>query len=185
MDYAHLPAKKSKSQTPNPAEPSAENERLLGLERDLQTVRLELEETKLLLNATRHDLDLLGRQSEESKAHDVRGQLERLFRALAGPATQLMAQNYMLNVRGRPLKAQDIQASCNRLLGILQNHGLEIQGTIDQTVHFDQDFHEPLALDEAVKHGDEVVIRMSGISYHGKVLRRAAVTKASMNEAVE
>jgi molecular chaperone GrpE (heat shock protein) len=180
-----LPEKKSKSQKTNSAEPSAENERLLGLERDLQSVRLELEETKLLLNATRHDLDLLGRQSDATRAHDVRGQFEKLFQALAGPATQLMAQNYMLNVRGKALKAQDIQASCNRLLGILQNHGLEIQGSIDETVHFDQNFHEPLALGEAVKDGDEVVIRMSGISYHGKVLRRAAVTKASTSESGE
>jgi molecular chaperone GrpE (heat shock protein) len=174
-----VPAKKPKSQNAETVDAVPDNERLLGLERDLQTVRLELEETKLLLNATRHDLDLLGRQSEENKAHGVRGQLEKLFQALAGPATQLMAQDYMLNVRGKPLKAQDIQASCNRLLGILQNHGLEIQGTIDQTVQFDHNFHEPLSLDEAIKHGDEVVVRMSGISYHGKVLRRAAVTKES------
>ena len=135
-------------------------------------MRLELDETKQLLTAARHDLDLLNKQAEVNRQQDLRGQLEKMFAEIALPAAQVLVQEQMLNKEQKLLKAEDIQATSNRLLRVLQNHGLVVEGTIGSTVSFDHNFHQPLALEEGIQHGDAVVIRMCGISYHGKVLRR-------------
>jgi hypothetical protein len=156
-----------------------ENERVLELERELQSIKLEFEETVLLLNTARRDLELHSRQSDATKSYEVRKQFEKLFQELAGPTAQLQVQDHILNVQGKPLKPEDIMACANRLLRALQNHGFKIQGKIGETVRFDSNLHEPLALEESVQPEEEVLIRMPGVSYDGKILRRAAVTKQS------
>lgn len=164
--------KKASSKESTKAKLPKQNERLLDLERELQLVKLELDEHRQLLKVARQDLELHARQSEEAVAREVRGRIEKLFQEIAGSATQLVTQDHMLSVQNKPLKATDIQAVANRLIQTLQNHGLVIQGKIGDTAVFDKNLHQPLSSDEDIKDGEEVIVRMSGISNHAPTSRQ-------------
>jgi len=171
--------KKAKLQEPIAGKKPERNEKLLEFERELQSVRLELDEHKQLLKAARQDLELHTRQSETEASQSVYEHLEKLFQEIAGPAAQLVTQDHILNVQGKSLKAADIQAVSNRLIRVLQDYGLEIRETIGETVVFDKNLHQSLSSEEEIKDGEQVIVRMCGVSYRGKVLRLAAVSKQS------
>jgi hypothetical protein len=190
-----LPAKKVKAAKPKIAKPKVgkpkvasvpeldeARQRILDLERELQYIKLEQEETKSLLLATTHDLNLQNKQAAESKDREIRDRFKSLFQDLSGPIAQLLTQDHIQNVQGKTLNAKDVQAISNRLIQGLRNHGLEISEEVGSVVLFNETKHEPLTLDDTIEEGDQVIVRMCAVSFEGKVLRRAAVSKQSKSD---
>jgi molecular chaperone GrpE (heat shock protein) len=157
-------------------------QRILDLERELQYIKLEHEETKSALLETAHDLNLQNKQAAESKEREIRDRFKTLFQDLAGPVAQLLTQDHIQNVQGKTLNAKDVQAISNRLIQGLRNHGLEISEEVGSVVLFNETKHEPLTLDDTIEEGDQVIVRMCAVSFEGKVLRRAAISKPSKSD---
>ena len=62
-----------------------------------------------------------------------------------------------------------------RLICTLEDSGLTIVGQVGETVSFDSNLHEPLSSSTSITPGTEVVVRFAGVSYQGKVIRKAGV----------
>lgn len=159
------------------SKPADSHEILSALERELQTLRLELETHEQRANTAQHELDLLQRQLDTSVELGVQTILDKLFQEMSGPIAQLSTLDDLCNVQGKPLQAKDVLVVANRFVDSLKEYGVHLQGTISETVAFDPNLHEPLSLEEGIDQGEPVLVRMVGISYKGKVLRRAAVTR--------
>lgn len=151
--------------------------RIADLEKELQFAKLDLAETTAQLTAAQHDLNLQSQQSVDLRDSEIRDKVRALFQELSGPLTQLLTQNHIQHVQGKSLNTKDINATVNRLVSGLKNYGLEISEDIGSTTVFDPNKHEALTIDDTIEVGEEVLIRMYGIGFEGKILRRAAVSR--------
>jgi len=151
--------------------------RILELERELQHAKLDLDDAGVQLNAALHDLSLLNQQASDLKISEIRSKFGSLFQDLSAPLAQLLTQDYLQNVQGKSLNGKDVQATLQRLIRNLKKHGLEIVEEVGSSARFDSVKHEALDLDDTIKEGEDVLVRMCGIGFAGKVLRRASVSK--------
>ncbi|MBS1952849.1 MAG: nucleotide exchange factor GrpE [Cyanobacteria bacterium SZAS-4] len=151
--------------------------RIAELEKELQFAKLDLEETRSQLTAAQHDLNLHNQQGVDLRDIEIREKVRGMFQELSGPLTQLLTQNHIQHVQGKPLQTKDVNATVNRLVSTLKNFGLEISEDIGSTTVFDPNKHEALTIDDTIDVGEEVLIRMYGIGFEGKILRRAAVSR--------
>jgi len=152
------------------------DERVIELERELQSLRLELAERKRTTERLKLELE---RQRGGESARLVSAQLEKLLGDAATPASQLLMQAHLLRVEERPVQAGDILAVALRLVRALEDHGLVAEGNVGESAIFDPNRHEPLSGDDALGPGAQVVIRLVGISFQGKLLRKAGVLGVS------
>ncbi len=150
-------------------------ERLLEMAGELQHLRLELTEEKRTSAKLKQELE---RQRSQESARLVAAQVEQLLADAAGPVSQLLTQEHLLKVEGKPVQTRDVLAVATRLIRALEDHGLTIEGSLGQTASYDPNRHEPLSADSQLKPGQNVVIRLVGVGYKGKLLRKAGVVDA-------
>lgn len=147
-------------------------ERVLQLEGELQSLRLELADQKKTAAKLKQELE---RQREGESARLVAAKLENLLGDVAAPISQLLLQSYLLKVEDKPVQAKDVLAVANRLIRALEDHGLGLDGEVGQKVAYDPNRHEALSADQAFKVGQMVEIRLIGLTYGGRILRKAGV----------
>ena len=157
----------------------AEQERVLALEGELQSLRLELAEQKRANEKLKLELE---RQRGGESARLASAQIEKLFSEIATPVSQLLTQTHLLKVEGRPVQAADVLAVASRLVRTLESQGLTIEGAIGESVLFDPNRHEALSVEEEILPGQPAVIRLVGLSYQGRLLRKAGVVAAAQQE---
>ena len=146
----------------------------LDLEREIQNLRLELTERDQSINKLKQQLEQQ-RTSENSNIDSaVQNQIEQLLTDTAAPVTQLLTQAHLLD-EGKPVQAKDVLLVAKRLIRTLEDNGLTIVGQVGETVSFDSNLHEPLSAHSEISSDLEVVVRFVGISYQGKVIRKAGV----------
>jgi molecular chaperone GrpE (heat shock protein) len=154
-----------------------EDERLLALERDVQTLRLDLEERDRQIAALRAELEREQRTLTSRVQEAVREAIERLLADAAVPAAQLLTQAHLTEREGRLPAPRDILLVARRLVRVLEDHGVEWEGRVGESVAFDPNRHQLLGA-ETVPPGQRVVVRFSGAVFHGKMLRKAGVERA-------
>lgn len=150
-------------------------ERVLELERELQSLRLELAEQKRANEKLGFELE---RQRGGESARLAAAQVEKLLAGAAAPVSQLLTQAHLLKVEGRPVQAGDILAVATRLVRALEDQGLKIEGSVGEKVEFDPNRHEVLSAEAEIRSGQAVIIRLVGVSYQGKLLRKTGVMGA-------
>jgi hypothetical protein len=146
----------------------------LALEREAQTLRLELEAARREIERLQ---ELAGRQrtqGDDRVSEAVATIQGELMANLAAPVAQIMMQAHLHDVEGKPVPVRDVLNVTRRLVRTLGDAGLVLEGAIGDPTAFDPDKHEPLG-DFHPAAGDPVVVRMVGVSYHGRHLRRAGV----------
>jgi molecular chaperone GrpE (heat shock protein) len=154
----------------------ADAERLLALEREVQDLRLQLEERTRQLSRLREERER-DRSAEEGRlAQGVQERVGRLLAEAAGPVAQLLTQAHLLEADGRPVQARDVLAVARRLVRVLEDEGLTVEGRVGERAAFDPDRHAPLGGDTLTR-GQAVVVRFVGVSYRGRLLRKAGVEK--------
>lgn len=147
-------------------------ERLLEMAGELQKVRLELDEQKRTVTKLKQELE---RQRSSENIRLAEAQIEQLFGDLAGPVSQLLTQWHLLKVEAKPVQANDILVVANRLIRALEDFGLKIENKVGDSVAFDPNLHEPLGGDSDISVGQTVTVRLVGLSYKGRLLRKAGV----------
>ena len=143
----------------------------LERERELQGLRLELHERDRTVANLKEQLA----RERECVAEALHAQLERLFAAAATPVTQLHTQAHRLEVNGRPVGAKDVLANARRLVRVLEDEGLALEETVDETSAFDPNRHEPLRAGVSIELDEPVIVQFAAITYRGKCLRKAGV----------
>lgn len=151
--------------------------RVLALEREVQNLRLELQEREQAAARLQQDLERLRSGASTRLNQAVAAQLEQLLGDAASPVVQLVTQAHLLEVEGKPVQARDVLAVAKRLVRLLEDHGLILVGQVGQQVNFDPDQHEPLQTGANPTTGQTVVIRFVGVTYQGKLLRKAGVIR--------
>lgn len=149
----------------------------LDSEREAQSMRLELEEQERKIEELGRELDRLRRNAVARTGDAVRGQMERLLTDTATPVSQLLTQAHLLETEGKPVQTKDVLAVAKRLVRVLEDNGLTLEGRVGEIVSFNPDRHEPLsaATGSAAAAERPVSVRFVGTSYRGKVLRKAGV----------
>ena len=150
------------------------NEKLLTLERELQNLRLELTERDQLIDKLKQQLEQQRTSENNNIDSAVQNQIEQLLTDTAAPVTQLLTQAHLLE-QGKPVQAKDVLLVAKRLIRTLEDNGLTIVSQVGETVSFDSNLHEPLSASTEVSLGAEIVVRFAGVSYQGKVIRKAGV----------
>jgi hypothetical protein len=154
----------------------ADAEGLLALRREAQGLRLQLEERSRQLAALQKVRERQQAGEETRAAEAVQTKVERLLAEAAGPVTQLLTQAHLLEAEGKPVQARDVLAVARRLVRVLEEEGLTLDGRPGERAAFDPNRHAPLA-GEVPASGAVVVVRFAGVGYQGCVLRKAGVEK--------
>ncbi len=143
-------------------------------ENEAQTLKLELAERDQLIAKLKADLERQRQQENARGAESVQMQLEQLFAEAAIPVSQLQTQAHLLEAGSRPIQARDILTIARRLVRVLEDHGLSLANHVGEQVSFDPNLHEPLA-GAAPCPGQPVVVRFTGVAFHGKLLCKSSV----------
>lgn len=152
-------------------------DRVLTLERELQTLRLELADRDCMIATLKEDLERQRSRAGARMTEAMQAQIEQLLGDLAGPITQLLTQTYLLEVENQPVQAKAVLIIAKQLVHVLEEYGLTMRGEVGQTVKYDPDYHQPLGDKVSFMRGEPVTIRFAGISYAGKIIRKAGVIK--------
>ena len=168
---------KPNSKKPNSTQLDLANARIRQLEFELQTVRLEFAEEKQVFDRVMQDFNVFRAKVESSNSDELDRRMEKLFLDISSSVAQLLTQDHLLSRSGKPVQAKDVLNVSNSLIKTLTRNGLETVGTVGEDVSFDINVHEPINQDEAISGDELVTVRMVGIAYKGKVLRRASVSK--------
>jgi molecular chaperone GrpE (heat shock protein) len=163
---------------PVQAEQILNDERLLALEREVQGLRLELQERDRVVTNLKEEVERQRGAEEARLTEAVRMQAERLFADVATPVVQLLTQAHLLEVEGKPIQARDVLAVVKRVVRALEENGLTLEGNVGEAVAFDPNRHEPLRADISLTPGEQVVVKFVGASYHGKVIKKTGVAKS-------
>jgi molecular chaperone GrpE (heat shock protein) len=155
--------------------PQTDDEQRLILERELQNLRLELTERDRKLANLKQELERQ-RSSENTRINAaIQREIEQLLSDIASPVSQLLTQGHLLEVEGKPVQAKDILTVAKRLICTLEDRGLSINGKISETLPFEPNYHQPLSSNLDLAVGTPVVIKIVGVSYQGKMIKKATV----------
>jgi molecular chaperone GrpE (heat shock protein) len=154
--------------------PASDNEKSLILKREIQKLQLELTERDRLIDKLKQQLEQQRTSENNNISSAVQNQIEQLITDTAAPVTQLLTQAHLLE-QGKPVQAKDVLLVAKRLIRTLEDNGLTIVSQVGETVSFDSNLHEPLSASTEISPGAEVVVRFAGVSYQGKVIRKAGI----------
>ena len=152
-------------------------DRVLELEREVRALKLEIEERDKKLRNVSGDLERQRGGESTRVAEAVQGQLEGLVADGAAPAVQLLTQEHLLEKEGKPVQAKDVLAVAKRLVRALEGAGVKFEGEIGAAASYDPDLHDPIGGGEAPSKGDAVTVKFRGVSFRGRVIRKAGVAK--------
>ena len=154
------------------------NDEVLELKRQVQSLRLDLEEATQLTERLKEDLARQRSGADAEVTDAVDAQIEQLVSDAAAPVSQLLTQAYLVE-EGQSVRAQDVLTVARRLVRSLERMGLRPEGRVGERVSFDPDRHEPLSATTSLAPSQPVVIRFVGMAYQGRILHKASVEPAA------
>jgi hypothetical protein len=173
---ANLFSPKQEMQPLEPADPLPDSfELALRKEKELQTLRMELDEAKHGNEVLKQEIERMRASQELSLGLALNNRMEALFTDLAGPASQILTQADLLENRGKPVQARDILSVARRIVRALERNGAFFEGKLGEEVEFDPNRHTPIRSDRVYQSGQLVIVRFSGVSYQGKMIYKVMV----------
>ena len=158
------------------------DERVVNLEREAQSLRLDLAEQERLAAQLKEELERLRGSASAHVSEAVQVQVEQLLTDVATPVVQLLTQTHLLEVEDKPVQAKDVLALVKRLVRTLEDNGLTLVGSVGETAPFDPNHHEPLSSSVSLEPRDRVTLRFVGVAYQGRLLRKAGVEAAKVED---
>lgn len=149
----------------------------LTLQSEVQSLRLSVSEMEQRYQSLTQIIQQERTLASALQQQMIVREMETLFTEIAAPATQLLTQQYLIEVCQQSIQAKDIMAVFKRLLQSLQNRGVEWIGNPGDQTTYNSEFHSPLASQSTISMGEMVIIRFVGVKYAGKILRKAGVEK--------
>ncbi|MFW6694012.1 hypothetical protein [Streptomyces sp. MAR4 CNX-425] len=149
--------------------------RELDLERRLQECRLTLAERDADVRRLRAELDRARASSADDAARRGQARVEELVEAMGAALVQLATQAQLHDGGAVRVRTDDVVAVGARLVRSLGAAGVATLGALGEEVPFDPDRHDPLSMSSAPETGTRVRIRVVGLRYGDRVLRRAGV----------
>lgn len=157
--------------------PAQNDEATLALRREVQRLRLDLEERERVIATLKADLERTRAGESARVAEAIEARIEELIANAVTPIIQWHTQASLLE-KGTNVKAEDVLAVARRLVRLFENQGMEIKGAIGEIVPFDPSLHQVLG-SEPLASGDQAVIKLVGVARGGKLLRKPAVARSA------
>ncbi|MCH2232482.1 MAG: nucleotide exchange factor GrpE [Crocinitomicaceae bacterium] len=152
-----------------------DSERVLALESEQQKLALELRESQQKIATLKEQLERQKNNQERLIKNALDAEREIFFTDTASAVTQLLTQAYLVEEEGKPVQSKDILTVAKRLIATLKDSGLTILGKVGERVTFDPNYHQPLRSNVTINASQGVVIKIVGVSFQGKVIRKAMV----------
>lgn len=153
-------------------------ERVLRLERQLREARLELAARDRSIERLTAEVGRVRGAAGEDARQRGQADVERLVAAIGAPLVQLTTQAHLYRTGAREIGVGDVLDVGMRLVRSLREVGVDTVGEVGAAEPYDPDRHDPLSTAAAPAAGERVVVRMVGLSYQDKVVRRAGVEPA-------
>ena len=141
--------------------------------REVAHLRLRVQELEAQLEQARRHHDY-ARQTERARAAATTdAALEALLTELATPLCQLHAQLHLAEQGALPPDAP--LKTARQLIRALEAWEVQLEGTLGATEPYDPERHMPLSAESEPRAGQPVQVRLAGVLYKGKRLRKAGV----------
>lgn len=151
---------------------STQQEEELSQKAELQRLRLALAEAND--QRKRLEADLVRQRVKEEEQN--RAVIEKLLTDLADPAAQFLLQLDLSERQAKEVHNRDTLAVARNLLKILTSYGLTPLESAGEICPFDPASHSMMAGGTTLQPGQPVLIRIPGLAYQGRRVRKAGVT---------
>ncbi|PJB66413.1 MAG: nucleotide exchange factor GrpE [Armatimonadetes bacterium CG_4_9_14_3_um_filter_66_14] len=155
---------------PSPAQPGDE----AGLRGKVAELELELRERDQRIEAMKAEYATLETAKQRAAATAGEGELEKLFKKLAAPLSNVAALAGLAE-EGREVAVSDLLDLFRGFEKDLARFGLERVGAVSEEAPFDIAVHQRMS-GGSVRPGSVVTIRVPGYRFGEKVLLKALVT---------
>lgn len=155
------------------------DEQVLRLERQLREARLEMAQRDRSIERLRAEVGRVRDAAGEDARERGQANVERLVVVIGAPLVQFMTQAHLHRTGTHEVRVGDVLDVATRLVRSLREVGVDMVGNVDEAEPYDPDRHDPLSTLAAPMAGEAIVVRMVGLSYHGRVVRKAGVEPAS------
>ncbi|MBX9568395.1 MAG: hypothetical protein K2X77_05840 [Candidatus Obscuribacterales bacterium] len=153
--------------------------KILKLESSVQSLTLDLSEKERQIQILREEIARIESKRESTIESVVSTHLESFIADVAPAIAQIVTQEHLLNVEAKPIQAKDITTVAMRLVRSLEEKGMKLDGAIGEQVAFDSNKHDLVSMGEsATEEGANVTVRMPGVIYQGRILKKIAVLGA-------
>lgn len=165
-----------REETPEPVatEPAAADEGVAELKGKLAGLEMDVQERDAKIEEMRKEYEALEAAKERAVFEAGQGQLEQVFKQVAGPLSNLMALVELAEV-GRDVQAGDLAQLARDLEKQLERFGLQPVGQAGEETEFDAAVHQRMS-GGGVRAGTPVRVRMPGYRLGEKVLLKAMVS---------
>jgi hypothetical protein len=136
---------------------------LLRLESELQRARLETGRLAELAGRLESELARVRAGAGDDARSHADDEVRRLVASIGTPLVQLVTQHHLHRTGTAQVPAGDVLDVAMRLVGTLREAGVD-------TVR-----HDPLSTAAAPVAGQPVLVRMAGLTYRGRVVRKAGI----------
>ena len=150
------------------------DEQIAGLRALVATPELDLRERDRQIEEMRSEYATLEAARDRAAAGAGRGELEKLFKRMAGPLANLAALTAMADA-GQQVLVEDLVSLIRGLQKELARTGLETIGTVGEQVPFEVGCHQRMS-GGAVSAGTPVTVQLPGFRLGEKVLFKAMVS---------
>lgn len=151
---------------------------MLRLESELQESRLEVERLEQALGQLRTEVARTRDQAAEDGRLRADADMQRLVTVIGTPVVQLLTQDHLHRGGTVPVRVGDVLAVGARLVRALREVGVETVGETGRTEPYDPHRHDPLSAATVPAVGIPVTVRVVGLSYQGRIVRKAGVEPA-------
>ncbi|NGO07078.1 nucleotide exchange factor GrpE [Streptomyces sp. HC44] len=149
----------------------------LRLRRELREARLEIAERDKTVERLRAELTRAREGAEEGARQRTRADLEQLVTTIGSPLVQLSTQAHLHRSGSAQVRTADVVEVGTRLLRLLRDVGVDTIGEAGAPQPFDPNRHEPLSAATTPAPGEQVLIRVVGLSLDGRTIRKAGVER--------
>ena len=162
-----------------PKSETTHDETRLALERELQSLRLALQENEREATELKQALERQRQEAGGRTEEQLQTRLRPLIEETATPVAHLLTQAHLLEKEEKPVQVKDVLAVAKQLVRSLEALGLTIEEQVGDPVRFDPDRHDSMSQDEMLTPDEEAVVKLAGVSYQGQIIKKAGVVKRS------
>ena len=140
----------------------------------IASLELDLRERDEKMNKMRHEYEHLHLAKDHVSASAGQEQIQKIFKQLAGPMSNLIALTTMAEA-GQDVSIDDLVQLIKSLSKKLAQAGMEPIGSVGERTQFDVKFHQRMS-GSVVRPGTRVIVRIGGYRLGDTILMKAMVT---------
>lgn len=150
------------------------SDRIVDLEAQVQSLRLDLADKAKECVQARVQLEELDRTRMGDRNRAAQNQTEKILSDLATPMVHLLTALEQFKT-STPQSLSNLELIIRQLFRALEAHGASLIGAVGECTPYDPSVHAPLSQETSPAFGDSVQIKIPGLRFGDKVIRKAGI----------